>query len=52
MVKRFRLALARLIGFEAGNWFAENGLIEEALHHALEADDTEAAVQPVLLSHP
>ena len=28
----------------AGNWFAQNGLIDEALHHLLVADDMAAAV--------
>ncbi len=29
----------------ASAWFAENGLIEEALHHALAADDTQGALR-------
>jgi LuxR family maltose regulon positive regulatory protein len=32
----------------AGEWFAENGLIEEAISHALAAGDTKAAVRLVL----
>ena len=31
----------------AGAWFAQNGLIDEALHHYLTADDTAAAVDLV-----
>ena len=31
----------------ASSWFAENGLIEEALYHALEGGDTAGAVQLV-----
>lgn len=31
----------------ASGWFAQSGLIEEAMHHALAADDTPGAVQMV-----
>ncbi len=31
----------------ASHWFSENGFVEEAIHHALEADDIELAVKIV-----
>ncbi len=33
---------------QAGDWFAENGLIDEAIRHALAAGDTQAAVRLVV----
>jgi LuxR family maltose regulon positive regulatory protein len=44
-----RVSAAEISGLHAraGAWFAQNGLIDEALHHYLAADDTTAAVNLV-----
>jgi LuxR family maltose regulon positive regulatory protein len=45
--RRFSAEEIKKLHSQASAWFAENGLIEEALHHALAADDNQAAMQLV-----
>jgi LuxR family maltose regulon positive regulatory protein len=45
--RRFSLEKVSELHKIAGKWFADNGLIEEALHHQLAADDIPAAARLV-----